>query len=382
MSLPYPELGASWRAARSVPTAGFLDAARCNIPSDAVLRAQQDQHRRERELGGYEAEADAAEPLATLRCGLAALLDAAPQDVGLVQSGTLGVQLALFGLRLPAGTPVVVSRAEYASNRLFVDDLARRRGWPVQEVSHDAAGVVDLPAIARALAAGAGLVLLSHVASQRGDRQPAAEVGALTRAYGALFVLDVAQSLGQLDCTGIGADVYVGTSRKWLAGPRGVGFVVAPAAGRDDRVDAPHTAGSHGPRSARAARGQAFEADEADIGGRLGLAQAVAELRAAGPARVFARLAALGAATREVLDGAGGWQVRERGEPTAIISLQPPAGVAVEATVAAARAAGVRVGVVPQERAVDLEGPVLRVSPSLGAEPSDLERLARVLATR
>ena len=45
------------------------------------------------------------------------------------------------------------------------------------------------------------------------------------------------------------------------------------------------------------------------------------------------RLAALGRATRELLDGVGGWRVIEPvDEPTATTTLRPPDGVDVVAT--------------------------------------------------
>ena len=44
-------------------------------------------------------------------------------------------------------------------------------------------------------------------------------------------VLDAAQSLGHIDCV-VGADTIYSSSRKWMAGPRGVGVLaIRPALG-------------------------------------------------------------------------------------------------------------------------------------------------------
>ena len=51
-------------------------------------------------------------------------------------------------------------------------------------------------------------------------------MAALCREAGVPLVVDAAQSLGHTDVD-LGADVVYGTSRKWLAGPRGVGVLVA-----------------------------------------------------------------------------------------------------------------------------------------------------------
>ena len=56
---------------------------------------------------------------------------------------------------------------------------------------------------------------------------------------------------------------------------------------------------------------RAFESGEAHVAGRVGLVIAVSEHVAAGPDQVRDRLAALGRATRSLLDGVGSWQVVE-----------------------------------------------------------------------
>jgi pyridoxal 5-phosphate dependent beta-lyase len=93
-------------------------------------------------------------------------------------------------------------------------------------------------------------------------------------------------------------------------------------------------------------------------------------------------LAALGTATRELLDGVGGWRVVEPlDEPTATTTLRPPEGVdVVETRTRLLTEHGIVTSAIGRERAPgEMTGPVLRVSPHLDATVDDLEALAAAL---
>ena len=128
---------------------------------------------------------------------------------------------------------------------------------------------------------------------------------------------------------------------------------------------------------------RAFESGEAHVAGRVGLVVAVGEHLAAGPDRVRERLAALGRATRELLDGVGGWRVVEPvDEPT---RDHDAAAARTASTSSATRTRllaehGIVVSAIGPERAPgEMTGPVLRVSPHLDATLDDLEALAAAL---
>ncbi len=127
---------------------------------------------------------------------------------------------------------------------------------------------------------------------------------------------------------------------------------------------------------------RAFESGEAHVAGRVGLVVAIGEHLAAGPDRVRERLAAIGRATRGLLDGVGGWEVIEPDdEPTATTPLRPPDGVDVVAVRSALLSEhGIVVSAIGPERAPgEMTGPVLRVSPHLDVAMEDLEALAAAL---
>ncbi|WP_204062219.1 ergothioneine biosynthesis PLP-dependent enzyme EgtE [Planobispora siamensis] len=389
-------VAAAWRAARSSVPPGHLDAAGCNVPSDRVLDAVVGHLRREREVGGYGAVAD----LGTARSALAALVGAHARDVAFLESGTAAMAALLGGWRLAPGSRVGHTRAEYGSTLMLLRRLAAERGVRPVEVPVDGDSRVDLDALREVLAGGLDLLTVPHIASHRGVVQPAREIGRLCREAGVPLVLDVCQSLGHVDTGGIGAAAYVGTSRKWLAGPRGVGFLITPGlAGPDREPDrlgrvmdaAAPSLGGHfwvGGQPSPLTGAARYESAEASMAARSGLGVAVLEHRALGPAALHARLAELGVTARRLLDGAGGWRAGEPlGEPSAVVTLRPPPGAdpvaAVEEAGARAAAASLLVGTVPVARApLDLAAPVLRVSPAPGACEESLHALARILAGR
>ncbi|MFI0447097.1 aminotransferase class V-fold PLP-dependent enzyme [Actinomadura sp. 6N118] len=189
------------------------------------------------------------------RAALAAYVGAAARFVG---SGTAGMATVLGGWRLREGARVGVVRSEFGSNRLMMQRLATQRGWSLVELPVDDDSRILLDGLTAALSSGLDLVVFPHIASHRGVVQPAPAAGRLCRDAGVPLVLDVCQSLGHVEVAGVTADAYVGTSRKWLAGPRGSGFVIVPGLAEGAGPDAfPPTFQTHGwgERGGRPVRG-------------------------------------------------------------------------------------------------------------------------------
>jgi hercynylcysteine S-oxide lyase len=367
----HEDLGAAWRSARPRPAGRHLDSAACSRQSHRVLEAVAHHARHEAELGGYVAEATADDLLQQGRSVIGGLVGMAAADVAFVESAQAALATLLSGWRLPAGSRVACLPGEYAPN---VAQL-RAAGLTPEPLPVDDLGRADLDGLARLLAAAPPrLVHLTHIGSHRGIVQPAREVAALCREAGVPLVLDAAQSLGHVD-TDLGADVVYSTSRKWLAGPRGVGVLcVRPA------ITAQLTPVLPEPADVPPLR--AFESGEAHVAGRVGLVLAVGEHLAAGPERVRARLSALGRTSREVLEGVAGWRVVEPlEEPTATTTLRPPDGVDVVAsrTRLLSDHGIVTTAIGPERAPGEMTGPVLRVSPHIDATLDDLEALATAL---
>ena len=369
--LPHEELGASWRKARPRPAGRHLDSAACSRQSHRALEAAAHHARHEAELGGYVAEAASDDLLQQGRSVIGGLAGMAAADVAFVESAQAALVTLLTGWRLPAGSRVACLPGEYAPN------IAQLRAYGLrpEPLPVDRIGRADVEAVERLLADDPpSFVHLTHIPRHRGLLQPAPEIAALCRAAGVPLVLDAAQSLGHADAD-LGADVVYGTSRKWLAGPRGVGVLcVRPALAGQLTPVLPEPEGVPPMR--------AFESGESHVAGRIGLVVAVGEHVAAIPDRARERLAAIGRATRELLDGVDGYRVIEPvDEPTATTTLVPPDRLdVVDTRTRLLTEHGIVVSAIGPERAPgEMTGPVLRVSPHLDATLEDLEALAAAL---
>ena len=112
----------------------------------------------------------------------------------------------------------------------------------------------------------------------------------------------------------------------------------------------------------------------------VGLCTAVTEYLAAGPSRVWARLAEVGRQTREALAGLPGWAVADPvAAPSAIVALRATNGQDIGKT-----RAGLLPGIVTTAASTlraprDMTEPLLRVSPHVDCTAEDLDRLRQAL---
>lgn len=356
-----PEWAAAWRAARPVAAGVHLDSAACSRQSFAVIEAAAAHARHEAEVGGYVAAQAAAPVLEAGRAAAGALTGFGAVDVVFTTGSSHGLDLLLGDW--PGERTVACIPGEYGPN-LFA--LARH-GFGVTPLPVDGSGRLDPDEAARALAQDRpGLVHLTPLGSHRGTVQPVAALAAACREYEVPVVVDAAQAFAHLDCTDFGADAVYTSSRKWTAGPRGVGMLAV----RPGLLSEQTLAG--------------LANAEVNVAAQVGFSLALGEYVAAGPQRVASRLADVGAMTRTVLADLTGWLVVEPvDEPSAITTLLPPDGVDPEHV--RARLITER-GIVTTHAGVaraprEMTRPALRVSPHVDVTDDELGLLAEALAT-
>lgn len=368
MSLAY-----QWRTARPKVAGLHLDSAACSRQSFAVIDAAAQHARHEAEVGGYVAAEAAAPVLDAGRAAIGALTGLGGSDVVFTTGSNNALDILLSswaGERTVACLP-----GEYGPNLAV---MAANR-FQVSALPADDLGRLAVEDAARRLADDPpALVHLTPLASHRGVVQPVAALAEVCRELGLPLVVDAAQALGHLDCA-VGAAAIYSSSRKWMAGPRGVGVLAIR----------PELAQRLRPRLPPPELGlgipvmQSLELGEANVAARVGYSVALGEHLAAGPGQIRDRLAQLGGMTRTALADVKGWRVVEPlGEPTAITTLAPTDGAdpeRVRAWLIAER--GIVTTYAEVQRApYEMTMPVLRASPHVDTTAEDLDQFAEALA--
>ncbi len=198
-----------------------------------VIDAITDHIQLEARIGGYEAAAEMAGPLEAVYADLAALLNAKPCEIALLENATAAWCQAFYALPLKRGDRILTCQAEYAANYVAYLQRVKRDGVLIEVIPNDASGALDVAALAVMLKQPTALVSITWVPTNGGLVNPAAEVGKLTRQHGVPYLLDACQAVGQMpvDVTAIGCDYLTATGRKFLRGPPGHRvFCISPEA--------------------------------------------------------------------------------------------------------------------------------------------------------
>ncbi|MFD0395881.1 aminotransferase class V-fold PLP-dependent enzyme [Streptomyces nogalater] len=154
-----------------------LNNAGAALTPAPVLEAVIDHLRLEARLGGYEAAAAQASEVDAVYGSIARLIGCRPHEVAVVESATRAWDTAFYAMRFRPGDRILTSRAEYASNVIAFLQVARRTGARVEVVDDDEHGQLSVADLQRRLDDDVKLVAVTHVPTQSGLVNPAAEIG-------------------------------------------------------------------------------------------------------------------------------------------------------------------------------------------------------------
>lgn len=369
----------------------YLHNAGAALMPAPVVAAMKQHIDLESEIGGYAAADRESDRLDAAYGSVARLLNAAPDEIALVENATVAWQMAFYALPFRKGDRILTAEAEYAANFVAFLQVAKRTGATIEIVPSDASGELDVHALERMVDERTKLIAITWVPTNGGLVNPAAAIGKIARAHGIPYLLDACQAVGQMavDIEAIGCDMLSATGRKFLRGPRGTGFLYVRRA-LLQQLEPPmidHFAAPWVSRNEYRLREDArrFETWENNYAARLGLGTAVDYALDIGMGPIEQRCRLLADRLRAGLSAIGGIKIRDLGRaPGAIVSFTVE-GYEADAIVSSAAAAGITIGASdPASTRIDAElralPPVVRASPHYYNTEAEIDRLVDHLA--
>lgn len=153
---------------------------------------------------------------------------ASTDEIVFTSGGTDAVNLVAssIGQTLSPGDEIVLSVMEHHSNIVPWHFLRARYGAVLRWVGVDAAGALDLAALAAMISKRTRIITITGQSNVLGTRPPIKAIADMAHAVGALVVVDGCQDAvhGPLDVQAMDADFYVLTGHK-IYGPTGIGVL-------------------------------------------------------------------------------------------------------------------------------------------------------------
>ena len=204
----------------------FNNAGASLMPK-TVLQTQIEHLTLEASIGGYEAANEKSAQIEAVYQSVATLINCQVEEVALVENATIAWMSAFYAIDFHSGDRILTAEAEYASNFLAYLQLKREKGVIIDVIPSNAQGEICCHSLEAMIDDKVKLISITHVPTNGGLVNPAEAVGAIAKKHRILYLLDACQSVGQMpvDVAAIGCDILTATSRKYLRGPRGAGFL-------------------------------------------------------------------------------------------------------------------------------------------------------------
>ena len=323
--------------------------------------------------------------MADFRAVSAELIGArSPDEIAFVPNTATGVSVSAGALNLQDGDRILVTDAEYPSNRHFYNAL-QQRGVELDVVHQQDDGRIPTEDIISAVSERTRLVGISHVQWGSGFRSNLRPIADAVHAVGGLLSVDAIQSAGALpvNVAEDDVDILAAGGHKWLLGPTGSGMLYI----REELIDGliPPVLGANSMDGGLAAGNEElilsptasrFEPGATPTATMLGLRASVRHLLNVGIDNVWAQLASVTSYLRAALEDAGctvfsPWGDSER---SGIVIFDPPGELSARETVDETWERLQDSGIITAVRFGRL-----RASPHFYTPESDIDRLVAAL---
>ncbi len=205
-----------------------LNNAGAALMPHVVTKAMTDYLELEERIGGYESADKMSDSINEFYVSAAKLLNCKPGEIAFTANATDSFCRAISSIPFQPGDVILTSNEDYISNQITYLSFQKRFGIKLVRVASHASGGIDLDDLEACIKKyNPKLVAITHIPTNSGLIQPAEAIGTICKKYGVLYLLDACQSVGQLalDVQQLNCDFLSVTSRKFLRGPRGAGFL-------------------------------------------------------------------------------------------------------------------------------------------------------------
>ncbi len=193
----------------------------------SVIDAIVDHTQLEGRIGGYEAKNQQDAVLESVYDSVAQHISANRSEIALMENATVAWCHAFYALPLKSGSRILTCEAEYAANYVAFLQRAQKENLTIDVIPSDETGAVDLDALENMIDDNVGLIAITWIPTNGGLVNPAAEIGKIAKKHNIPYLLDACQAVGQMpvDVAELNCDFLSATGRKFLRGPRGIGFL-------------------------------------------------------------------------------------------------------------------------------------------------------------
>lgn len=358
----------------------------------SVLRSVTGYLEREAEEGGYELADQQRGSIEAAYVAVAEVVGASARNIAMVENATVAFFQALSAFDFHAGDVIVTTRNDYISNQLAYLSLARRRGIVIERAADLPSGGVDPDAVRACLRnPRVRLLAVSWVPTNSGLIQPVEALGSIAEQAGVPFLIDACQAVGQLavEVARLRCDFLAATARKFLRGPRGIGFLYVSDRALSRNlfplyIDMRGASWCSADSFELAVDARRFENWEFAYALVLGLGEAARYALDVGIERGGARARALAHSLRERLQKRPGCRLLDRGQQLGAIVTTEILGAEAEQIVMRLRQLRINTSAATREDAViDMEAKgassALRISPHYFNTEAELDALTSAL---